>query len=60
MRPTPTTHRSAAKKLRQAGRLRVAAQTRKGTSTQYVAVRKELRPGPMVRKPSICSRKADQ
>ena len=59
-RPMPNAHTNAATRCCQLGRLRVNAQTMNGTITQYVSVKKLLRPGDVVSKPLSWNRKPIQ
>ena len=56
----PTAQTSAATRCCQLGRLRVNAHTMNGTITQYVSVKKLLRPGDVVSSPLSWNRKPSQ
>ena len=51
--PTPATHKRAAAILYRSGRLRTTAQVKKGTSTQYTAVRKAFFDGVVMDRPKV-------
>ena len=56
--PTPTMARRAASTLPPSGRRRVTTQLMNGVITQYVAVRKALRPGVVSSRPMFCTTNA--
>ena len=51
--PTPVTHRTAARMLYPSGRSRTTAQVRKGTMTQYTAVRNAFFEGVVRARPKV-------
>ena len=53
--PTPVTHSRAAAMLYRSGRSFTTAQVRKGTITQYTAVKKAFLEGVVRARPKVCT-----